>query len=87
MSRVVAKIKNLSVDVCGADEGRMSSEDRRHQLIRVAIALFSKKGFSGTTTKEIARVAGVTEAIIFRHFPTKEVRYYGSLIIYPATKP
>jgi TetR/AcrR family transcriptional regulator len=75
MSRVVAKIKSLSVDVCGADEGRMSSEDRRHQLIRVAIALFSKKGFSGTTTKEIARIAGVTEAIIFRHFPTKDDLY------------
>lgn len=53
----------------------MSSEDRRHQLIRVAIALFSKKGFSGTTTKEIARIAGVTEAIIFRHFPTKDDLY------------
>ena len=75
MSRVIAKIKNLPVEAGGADEGRMSSEDRRHQLIRVAIALFSKKGFSGTTTKEIARIAGVTEAIIFRHFPTKDDLY------------
>lgn len=75
MSRVVAKIKNIPVEAHGADEGRMSSEERRHQLIRVAIALFSKKGFSGTTTKEIARVAGVTEAIIFRHFPTKDHLY------------
>jgi TetR/AcrR family transcriptional regulator len=75
MSRVVAKIKNLCAEGGSAEEGRMSSEDRRHQLIRVAIALFSKKGFSGTTTKEIARVAGVTEAIIFRHFPTKDDLY------------
>jgi TetR/AcrR family transcriptional regulator len=75
MSKVVAKIKNIPAEVTGADEGRMSSEDRRHQLIRVAIALFSKKGFSGTTTKEIARIAGVTEAIIFRHFPTKDDLY------------
>jgi TetR/AcrR family transcriptional regulator len=75
MSRVIAKIRNLTVDVAGGEEGRMSSEDRRHQLIRVAIALFSRKGFSGTTTKEIARIAGVTEAIIFRHFPTKDDLY------------
>jgi TetR/AcrR family transcriptional regulator len=34
--------------------------------------LFSKKGFRGTTTKEIAQAAGVSEAIIFRHFETKE---------------
>jgi TetR/AcrR family transcriptional regulator len=75
MSRVVTKIKSIPVEVNGGDEGRMSSEDRRHQLIRVAIALFSRKGFSGTTTKEIARIAGVTEAIIFRHFPTKDDLY------------
>ncbi len=37
--------------------------------------LFSRKGFSGTTTREIAAAAGVTEAIIFRHFETKEHLY------------
>jgi TetR/AcrR family transcriptional regulator len=47
---------------------RMSASDRRNQLIDVAIDLFSRKGFGGTTTKEIAAAAGVTEAIIFRHF-------------------
>ncbi len=51
---------------------RMSAEDRRRQLIEVAIDLFSRKGFDGTTTKEIAAAAGVTEAIIFRHFATKQ---------------
>jgi len=49
----------------------MSGEDRRRQLIEVAIDLFARKGFGGTTTKEIAAAAGVTEAIIFRHFATK----------------
>ena len=57
------------------DHPRMSGEDRRRQLIDVAIDLFSRKGFSGTTTKEIAAAAGVTEAIIFRHFATKEDLY------------
>jgi TetR/AcrR family transcriptional regulator len=54
---------------------RMSGEHRRHQLIEVAIDLFSRKGFGGTTTREIAAAAGVTEAIIFRHFATKQDLY------------
>lgn len=53
----------------------MSGEDRRRQLIEIAIDLFSKKGFGGTTTREIALAAGVTEAIIFRHFATKQDLY------------
>lgn len=36
-----------------------------------AISLFSQKGFSGTTTKEIARIAGVSEATVFKHFARK----------------
>lgn len=54
---------------------RMSGEERRSQILRVAIGLFSQNGFSGTTTKEIARAAGVSEAIIFRHFATKKDLY------------
>ncbi len=37
--------------------------------------LFSRKGFGGTTTKEIAAAAGVNEAVIFRHFSTKQKLY------------
>lgn len=53
----------------------MAAEDRRRQLLDVAIDLFSKRGFGGTTTREIAQAAGVTEAIIFRHFATKQDLY------------
>ena len=54
---------------------RLSAGERREQLIQVAVDLFSRKGFNGTTTREIAAAAGVTEAIIFRHFETKEQLY------------
>jgi TetR/AcrR family transcriptional regulator len=54
---------------------RLSAGKRREQLIQVAVDLFSRKGFKGTTTREIAAAAGVTEAIIFRHFATKEQLY------------
>ena len=55
--------------------GRMAGEDRRRQIVDVAMRLFSERGFRGTTTKEIAHAAGVSEAIIFRHFATKEELY------------
>src|SRR4051794_12414632 len=54
---------------------RMTGEDRRHQILEVAIDLFSKRGFGGTTTKQIAEAAQVSEAIIFRHFATKQDLY------------
>ena len=53
----------------------MSAEERQRQLLDVALSVFSRKGFKGATTKEIARVAGVTEAVIFQHFPSKEALY------------
>ena len=54
---------------------RMCAEDRRRQIVEVAAELFSLRGFNGTLTKEIADRAGVSPAIIFRHFPSKEAIY------------
>ncbi len=54
---------------------KMPSPQRRLQIIQVAMDLFSHKGFDGTTTREISKAAGVSEAIIFRHFATKEDLY------------
>ena len=53
----------------------MSGEERRLQILAVAVKLFSQRGFRGTTTKEIAVSAGVSEAMVFRHFATKEELY------------
>src|ERR1043165_704018 len=54
---------------------RLAASDRRRQLLELALDTFSQKGYQGTTTKEIAAAAGVTEAIIFRHFPNKQALY------------
>src|SRR5215472_8275825 len=54
---------------------RLAGADRRRQLLETALDVFSQKGFEGATTKEIAAAAGVTEAIIFRHFLSKQVLY------------
>jgi TetR/AcrR family transcriptional regulator len=53
----------------------MSKASRRRQLIESALEVFSKRGFAETTTKEIAAAAGVSEGIIYHHFPTKEAVY------------
>ncbi len=58
---------------------RMPASDRRSQILEVALNIFSKKGLNGATTKEIAAAAGVTEAIIFRHFPSKQALYQAVL--------
>ncbi len=54
---------------------RLKAEVRRSQLLGIAKRLFSECGFENTTTKAIAAAAGVTEAIIFRHFASKEELY------------
>jgi AcrR family transcriptional regulator len=53
----------------------MAGEERRLQILRIAMRLFSQRGFGGTTTKEIALAAGVSEAMVFRHFATKKELY------------
>lgn len=55
---------------------RVPGKTRRKQILTAATELFSGRGFDGTTTREIARVAGVNEAIIFRHFTSKEELYW-----------
>ena len=53
----------------------MSGDKRREQILQTAFDLFSHRGFSGTTTKDIARAAGVSEAMVFKHFSTKDELY------------
>lgn len=53
------------------------------QILRLAVTLFSQRGFSGTTTREIAQAAGISEAMVFRHFATKE-ELYSAILDYKA---
>jgi AcrR family transcriptional regulator len=55
---------------------RLSATVRREQLLSAAMRLFALQGFDGTTTREIAQAAEINEAIIFRHFPSKEDLYW-----------
>jgi AcrR family transcriptional regulator len=55
---------------------RLTASHRRQQILDVASALFAQKGYEGATTREIAEQAGVNEALLFRHFPSKENLYW-----------
>lgn len=50
---------------------RLAPEDREREIVRAAIAYYAEHGFSGQT-RELAKQAGVSQALIFRYFPTKE---------------
>lgn len=54
---------------------RLKAVERREQIIQAAVELFSRRGFRGTTTREIAEAVGVSEAALFKYFATKEELY------------
>lgn len=72
--------KTILTEFCTNEAGgRMKGDARREQILQTAVQLFSQRGFKGTTTKEIAKAAGVSEAMVFRHFATKE-ELYGAIL-------
>src|SRR6266403_1929290 len=58
---------------------RLDSDERRKAIVAAAVPLFARRGFAGTTTKELAEAAGISEALLFRHFPSKK-HLYGEIL-------
>jgi AcrR family transcriptional regulator len=58
---------------------RLSAADRRAALIDAALSVFAAGSYSGATTAEIAREAGVSEPILYRHFQSKRDLYIACL--------
>jgi AcrR family transcriptional regulator len=54
---------------------RLTSAERRAAIVKVAIELFAKHGFRGTTTRELASAVGVSEPVLYQHFATKRDLY------------
>src|SRR5438270_2751155 len=54
---------------------RMTAEARKLAIVQAAMPLFARKGFAETTTKDLAKAAGVSEPLIYKHFPSKEALY------------
>ena len=58
---------------------RLPAAERREALIETAIKVFSDGSYRGTTTSEIARAAGISEPILYRHFASKRDLYLAAL--------
>lgn len=54
---------------------RMTAAARRAAILRAVKELFAEKGFHATTTRDMARAAGVSEALLYKHFPSKKSMY------------
>jgi len=54
---------------------RLSADKRKEQLLDRAAELFAQRGYARATTSELAKSAGVTEPIIYRHFASKRDLY------------
>jgi len=58
---------------------RLAGRERARKIIEAAMGLFARRGFRGVTSREIAAAAGVSEALIFKHFPRKDSLYHAIL--------
>ncbi len=67
--------KSMAKQVSQPRPRRMTSAQRREQILDKACELFAVSGFDAVSTKELATTLGISEALIFQHFPTKESIY------------
>jgi AcrR family transcriptional regulator len=56
-----------------------TAAERREVLVEAAVAAFAEHGFHGTPTTEIAKAAGISQAYLFRLFPTKSELYVAAV--------
>lgn len=63
----------------------ISAEDTRHRIISAAMQLFGQVGYAQATTRRIAKVAGVNEVTLFRHFGSKKGLLLACLEAFNAT--
>ena len=62
-----------------APRRRLSQADRKESIARAAAKLFAERGFHATGSRELARVCGISEALMFRYFPNKEELWKAAL--------
>jgi AcrR family transcriptional regulator len=54
---------------------RLNCNQRKTAIVKAVLPVFARNGFANTTTRELARAAGVSEALLYKHFPSKESLY------------
>ena len=59
---------------------RISCEERKERILAAVRKVFARKGVEGATTRELAKEAGVSEALLYKHYPSKEALYQDMLM-------
>jgi TetR/AcrR family transcriptional regulator len=60
-------------------KGRLPASERRAAVVDTACQVFARHSYRGATTAEIAREAGITEPILYRHFDSKQALYFACI--------
>jgi AcrR family transcriptional regulator len=69
-----------ALEGCARPVGRrLSAEERRDDIVDAALAVFATTSYAGATTAGIAREAGISEPILYRHFVSKKALYIACL--------
>ncbi|WP_256469033.1 TetR/AcrR family transcriptional regulator [Conexibacter sp. DBS9H8] len=64
----------------GQARRRLPASERRDQLIAAARRAFAEGGFSGTRVSDISKAAGVNDALLYRHFESKEALFDAAIV-------
>lgn len=59
---------------------RLPAAERRAGLLKAARTVFQENGLAGARTKQIARLAGTSEAILYRHFASKDELFEAAIL-------
>lgn len=59
---------------------RLPGDQRRHQILAAAREVFLARGLQGARTKDIAAAAGITEALVYRHFASKDELFEAAVV-------
>lgn len=62
-----------------AQQKRLSKEERREQILKAALKVFTEKGYRGSTTIDIAKKAQISEVTLFRYFSSKKQIFMQSI--------
>lgn len=80
MARLTDHVTAHAATVTAAAHGpRLTADERRAEIIEAAVKAFASGGLSGTSTEEIARLAGVSQPYLFRLFGTKQALFIAAV--------
>jgi AcrR family transcriptional regulator len=65
--------------VSTTESKRLPAAERRQALLEAGLRVFSQGSYGSATTAQIAREAGVSEPVLYRHFPSKRDLYFACL--------